>query len=162
MQSISVSEGGRRGESLPWQAKYKKRATFTLYLGYSILLVLSRVLLFCVLRFMMQTMDLEVPLLHIRTPIGNRWQESTMYSWIRCEMQSKSYLRERSSNRCCPGFCVNSLMPHASKNKRHEPYFFTHVVTVALSFPKSWRTGNYTGDWPSGWQQKHLWSKHCL
>ena len=32
------------------------------------------------LRFVMHTMDLEVPLLHIRTPIGNRWQESTMYS----------------------------------------------------------------------------------
>jgi len=28
----------------------------------------------------MHTMDLEVPLLHIRTPIGNRWQESTIYS----------------------------------------------------------------------------------
>jgi len=25
---------------------------------------------------MMYTMDLEVPLLHILTPIGNRWQES--------------------------------------------------------------------------------------
>jgi len=30
-------------------------------------------------------------------------------------------------------FCVNSQTPHASKNKRHKPYFFTHVVTVALS-----------------------------
>jgi len=29
---------------------------------------------------MMRTMDLEAPLLHIRTPIGNRWQESTIYS----------------------------------------------------------------------------------
>jgi len=28
--------------------------------------------------------------------------------------------------------------------------------------PKSWRSGNYTGYWPSGWQQKHLWSKHPL
>jgi len=55
------------------------------------------------LRFMMHTMDLEMPLLHIRAPIGNRWQESTIYSWINCEMQSKRYLRERSSNRCCPG-----------------------------------------------------------
>jgi len=25
--------------------------------------------------------------------------------------------------------CVNSQMPHASKNKRHKPNFFTHVVT---------------------------------
>jgi len=24
--------------------------------------------------------DMKVPLLHIRTPIGNRWQESTIYS----------------------------------------------------------------------------------
>jgi len=28
----------------------------------------------------MHIMDLEVPLLHIRTPIGNRWQECTIYS----------------------------------------------------------------------------------
>jgi len=28
--------------------------------------------------------------------------------------------------------------------------------------PKSWRTGNYTGHRPSGWQQKHLWRKHSL
>jgi len=28
----------------------------------------------------MHTMDLEVPLLHIRTPIGNQWQESTINS----------------------------------------------------------------------------------
>jgi len=28
--------------------------------------------------------------------------------------------------------------------------------------PKSWRTGNCTGRWPSGWQQKHLKSKHLL
>jgi len=48
-------------------------------------------------------MDLEVPLLHTRTPLGNRWQESAIYSYISCEMQSKWYLRERSSNRCCPG-----------------------------------------------------------
>jgi len=33
-------------------------------------------------------------------------------------------------------FCVNSLTPHVSKNKRHKPYFFTHVVTVALSSSK--------------------------
>jgi len=29
---------------------------------------------------MMHTTDLEVPLVHIRTPMGNRWQESTIYS----------------------------------------------------------------------------------
>jgi len=29
---------------------------------------------------MMHTMDLEVSLLHIRILIGNRWQESTIYS----------------------------------------------------------------------------------
>jgi len=28
----------------------------------------------------MFTMDLEVPLLHIRTPIGYWWQETTIYS----------------------------------------------------------------------------------
>jgi len=50
---------------------------------------------------MMHTMDLEVPLLHICTPIGNPWQESTIQ--ISCEMQSKWYLCERSSNRCCQG-----------------------------------------------------------
>jgi len=54
-------------------------------------------------RFMMHTMGFEVPLLHIRTPIGNRLQESTIYSQISCEMQLNWYLRERSSNRCCAG-----------------------------------------------------------
>jgi len=29
---------------------------------------------------MMHTMDLEVPLLHIRAPIGNPWRESKIYS----------------------------------------------------------------------------------
>ena len=29
-------------------------------------------------------------------------------------------------------FCVNSKTPHASKIKRRKPYFFTHVVTVAI------------------------------
>ena len=33
-------------------------------------------------------------------------------------------------------FCVNWLTPHASKNKRHKPYFLPHVVTVALSSSK--------------------------
>jgi len=33
-------------------------------------------------------------------------------------------------------FCVNSQMPHASKNKHHKPHFFTHVVTVTLSSSK--------------------------
>jgi len=28
----------------------------------------------------MPTMDLEVPLLYIRTSLGNRWQKSTIYS----------------------------------------------------------------------------------
>ena len=59
-------------------------------------------------------------------------------------------------------FCVNSQTPRASKNKRNKPYFFTHMATVTLSFSKSWRTTNCTGRWPSGWQQKHLWSKHRL
>jgi len=55
-------------------------------------------------------------------------------------------------------FCVNSLTPHASKNKRHKPYFFTHVVMVALSSSKILTDGKL--HWPSGWQQKHLWSHH--
>jgi len=29
---------------------------------------------------MMYTMDVEAPSLHIRIPIGNRWQESTIHS----------------------------------------------------------------------------------
>ena len=33
-------------------------------------------------------------------------------------------------------YCVNSQTPHASKNKRHKPYFFTHVVTAVLSSSK--------------------------
>jgi len=33
-------------------------------------------------------------------------------------------------------FCVNSLTPHSSKNKRHKPYFLPHVVTVALCSSK--------------------------
>jgi len=41
------------------------------------------------LQFMMHTMDLEVPLLHIHTLIGHLWQESMVYSKISCEMQSK-------------------------------------------------------------------------
>jgi len=52
---------------------------------------------------MMHTMDLEMPLLHIRTLIGNQWQESMIYSQISCGTQSTRYLHERSSNRCCPG-----------------------------------------------------------
>jgi len=50
--------------------------------------------------------------------------------------------------------------PHASKNKRHKPYFFTHVVTVALRSSKILTDGKL--HWPSGWQQKHFWSKHPL
>ena len=33
-------------------------------------------------------------------------------------------------------FCVNSQTPHASKNKRDKPYFFTHEVMVAPSSSK--------------------------
>jgi len=43
-------------------------------------------------------------------------------------------------------FCVNSQTPHASKNKRHKPYFFTHVVTVALSSSKILTDGKL--HWP--------------
>jgi len=57
-------------------------------------------------------------------------------------------------------FYVNSLTPHASKNKRHKPYFLPHVVTGALSSSKILTVGKL--HWPTGWQQKHLWSKHPL
>jgi len=43
-------------------------------------------------------------------------------------------------------FCVNSLTPHASKNKCHKPYFFTHVVTVALSSSKILTDGKLQDD----------------
>jgi len=31
-------------------------------------------------------------------------------------------------------FCVNSQTRHAIKSKRHKPYLFARMVTVALSF----------------------------
>ena len=43
-------------------------------------------------------------------------------------------------------FSVNSQTPHASKNKRHKPYFFTHVDTVALRWSKILTDGKL--HWP--------------
>jgi len=42
-------------------------------------------------------------------------------------------------------FCL-AQTPHASKNERHKPYFFRHVITVVLSSSKILTDGNL--HWP--------------
>ena len=46
---------------------------------------------------MMYTMDLEAALLHIRTPIGNRWQESTIILRlaVKCN-QNDTYVKDQA------------------------------------------------------------------
>jgi len=71
-------------------------------------------------------------------------------------MQTKWYLLERSTNRCCTGLTFvktqKRLMPAKINVTSHislHTWSRSHEV-----LPKSWRTGNYTGHWPpSGWQQ---------
>ena len=51
-------------------------------------------------------------------------------------------------------FCVNSLTPHASKNKRHKSYFFTHVVTAALNSSKVLTDGKL--HWTLAQSRRHV------
>jgi len=49
------------------------------------------------LRFVMHSMDLEVPLLHIRTPIGKRWQESVIYLRLAVNgNQNDTYVKDQA------------------------------------------------------------------
>jgi len=51
------------------------------------------------LRFMMHTTDLEVSLLHIPTPIGNRWQEVRyiLRLTVKCN-QNDNYVRDQATD----------------------------------------------------------------
>ena len=45
----------------------------------------------------MHSMDLEVPLLHIRTPIGKRWQESVIYLRLAVNgNQNDTYVKDQA------------------------------------------------------------------
>ena len=67
---------------------------------------------------------------------------------------ARAYVKDQAIDAVQANFCVNSQTPHANKNKRHKPYFFTRVVTVALSSSKILTDGKL--HWPSGSQQKHF------
>jgi len=104
---------------------------------------------------------LEVQYEYIRTPTGKRQKETTNillnYLWnaIRITTRKlKQWLPSRFN------FCVNSQTPHASKKKRHKPYFLPHTVTVARNSSKL--PTEEKPHLPSGWQQKCLSSKHPL
>ena len=70
--ALECQQSAKVRTAVVWEACKRKCQSSTCPSSFPVMLYL--------LRSMMHTMDLEVPLLHIRAPIGNRWQESTIYS----------------------------------------------------------------------------------